>query len=403
MLKIKKIAIILAVFLVFFSFYTVLVHGQTATSSSSLNPTPTPSFDKLNDLQKQINDLESKIAEAQNTEKSLSSQIAVMDNQMQLTELRINATKLQLSELTTYIKAASLKINNLEGSLTDITRVLIGRIVATYQTGSAQPLGVLLSSSDVTDFLSRANYLRIVQAHDKKMLYDMQQARNDYEKQKAIFEQKKKQVEALNTQLKDYTAQLDQEKKDKKVLLATTQSNESIYRQKLATARAEQAAISAIASGGGDTVPVGPVKAGDIVGYMISGRSPCSSGTHLHFEVHQNGALANPSNFLMNKDVIWDNSPDSSFSFTGSWPFPLADPIRIEQGFGSTYWARAGWYPNPPGHTGIDMYSSSSMAVRAVMPGTLYRGTIACGGGQLPYAKVAQDNGIEVLYLHIQP
>ncbi len=401
-LVMKKIGIIfLFASLIFFSssFGRDIVYSQDATST----PTPTPSSTPdPTALQNKINDLQNKISDLKGQEKTLSSQIAVMDNQIKLTEYRIEATQEQITSLILDIDTTTKKISGLQEALNSLVEVLANRIVATYEVGTIQPFQILLTSSNASDFFKRLNYLKIAQAHDKKLVYDTEQAKVDYANQKVIFEDKKRKVEVLKKQLEDYTAQLAQDKKDKQALLDITQNNEAIYQQKLQAALAEQRAIQQIASGGGNAVEVGPVNEGDVVGYMISGKSACSSGTHLHFEVRSNGALQDPSGYLANKSVIWDNSPDGSFGFTGSWNFPVSDPIRIEQGYGMTYWARTGWYGGGP-HTGIDMFSDSSNAVRAAKPGKLFRGGIACGGGQLLFARVDQDNGIQTYYLHIVP
>ncbi|MCL4418786.1 hypothetical protein M1146_01640 [Patescibacteria group bacterium] len=397
----KKIPIFVFIFSVFFlSFqFSNIAISQTVT------PTPTPAQDNsqaVKDLQNQINDLQSKVADLQKQEKTLSSQIAVMDSQIKLTQLRINSTKQQITDITLDIDTTNKKISNLQDSLVKLTGVLMNRIVATYEVGTVQPFHVLLSSSNVSNFFSRLNYLKIAQEHDKRLIYDTTQAKNDYANQKSIFEDKKRQVEALKAKLEAYTAELDQEKKNKQALLAVTQNSESVYQQKLAAALAEQRAITQIGAGLGNVVDVGKIKEGDTVGSMISGRSACSSGTHLHFEVHKNGTIQDPSQYLSSKSVTFENSPDGSFSFGGSWSWPISDPIYIEQGYGMTYWARTGWYGGGP-HTGVDMYSNSSSAVRAVKDGELFRGSIACGGGNLLFARVDQSDGMQTYYLHIFP
>src|SRR5882724_7740350 len=118
--------------------------------------------------------------------------------------------------------------------------------------GGAGPMQVLLASNDISDLASRANYLRIVQAHDKQLLYDTQQARNDYANQKLIFENKKKQIEGLKTQLEAYNKDLDQQKDAKQKLLADTQGDEENYQHLLSQAKAQLAGFSnfAISQGG---------------------------------------------------------------------------------------------------------------------------------------------------------
>lgn len=376
---------------------------SSKTLAQEVTPTPTPgaSTQQVQDLQNQINDLQNKINELANQKKTLSSQIEVMDNQAKLTQLKINTTERQITDLGLDIDTADKKINNLQNSLQKLTSVLIDRIVATYEVGTVQPFHVLLSSSNASNFFTRLNYLKVAQEHDKKLIFDTTQAKNDYANQKEIFQNQKRKVEALQSQLEAYNTQLEQEKKDKEALLIVTQNNEAVYQQRLAAALAEQRAIQQITSGGGNAVAAGKVKEGDIVGRVIIGRSPCSSGSHLHFEVLSNGALQNPSQYLSNKSVIFDNSPDGSFSFGGSWNWPISDPIRITQGFGHTAWSNV--YYNGGIHTGIDMFSSSSSDVRAVKDGDLYRGGISCGGGQLLFSRVDHSDGIQTFYLHIYP
>jgi len=221
------------------------VGAQTATDSASTNNAA------AQDLLNQINDLQSKISDLQGQEKTLSSQIGVFDSQIQLTGLRISQTKEQLTELTTDIETASKKIDTLNSSLQNLTKVLLNRIVVTYEIGSVQPLSVLLSSNTASDFFSRANYLRIAQAHDKQLIYETQQAKTDYANQKNIFEDKKKQEEVLQTQLQAYNDQLSQQKAAKQNLLSQTQGSEATYQRLLAQARAQLSGFSNFVSANG--------------------------------------------------------------------------------------------------------------------------------------------------------
>ncbi len=167
-----------------------------------------------------------------------------MDNQIKLTQYRIEATKSQIQSITDDIGTATDKIAHLESSLTNITKTLLGRISATYQLGTVQPLQLLLSSQSFTDFIDKTNYLHIVQEHDRKLMYNTLQAKNDYANQKDIFEEKKQKVLALQTQLVSYTDQLDQEKINKQRLLSETQGSEANYARLLAQARAQLAGFS---------------------------------------------------------------------------------------------------------------------------------------------------------------
>lgn len=386
--------------------------SPTETSTLPLSPTPSitvtpttdPSIAKSKQLQDQIKELEDKVSELQGQQKTLSSQIAVMNSQIKLTELKINATKQELFELTKDIQTTTKKISNLEESLNVLTKILLNRIVATYEIGSVQPIQILLSSSTMSDFLKRVNYLRLAQAHDKKLVFETQQTKYDYANQKQIFEDKKNKIEVLKKQLESYTAQIDQEKKGKQMLLDITQNNEKNYQDMLAKARAEYQAIQGIAAGNGNETMVGDIKEGDKIASIISGASTCSTGTHLHFQVLESGGTVNPTTYLSSKDVDWDlcgwYGCDGSFSFSGSWQWPINGKPRITQGYGMTAYARSGAYGGGP-HTGIDMVSDD-LLVKTVKDGTLYRGSIPCGGGLLRYVKVHhKDSSVDTYYLHI--
>src|SRR5882724_3512601 len=248
----KKLIVFFCVtFLLFTSRAFFVYADDIPTPTESVTPTG-GNAQQLSDLQRKINELEGKVADLKSQEDTLSSQIGTMDNQIKLTEYRIDATRQQITDLSLDIDSATKRMSTLEGSLSNVTKTLLNRIVATYQMGGAGPMQVLLASNDISDLASRANYLRIVQAHDKQLLYDTQQARNDYANQKLIFENKKKQIEGLKTQLEAYNKDLDQQKDAKQKLLADTQGDEENYQHLLSQAKAQLAGFSnfAISQGG---------------------------------------------------------------------------------------------------------------------------------------------------------
>ncbi len=397
------LAIFLAVFMTVMGFTNIpSLYAQTVTPTETPTPTPSESkSQKSSDLQKQIEELQKKVTDLQSQGKTLSSQINVMDSQIKLTQARIDATEAEINELTDDITVAEKKINNLEGSLEDITKVLINRIKATYQIGTIEPLQVLLSSSTVTDFFSRANYLRIAQAHDKKLIYNTVQARNDYENQKEIFEGKKQRVLSLQTQLEGYTKQLDNDKKAKQTLLKDTQNDEKKYQELLAKAQSEYAAIQGIVAGNGAETAAGYVTAGSRIASVIAGASCNSSGAHLHFIVGRSGSTYDPFSYLKGIEIDNQSGGDPA-NPTGSWDWPLSGPIKYFQGYGETWAVRNTWVGRIYRfHNGIDI-AGSSYEVRAVQSGSLFRGSYSGSGGcRLPYVRVRHEDGLDTFYLHV--
>jgi hypothetical protein len=322
-----------------------------------------------------------------------------MDNQIKLTEYKIEATQEQATSLILDIDTATKKISGLEKTLNNLAEVLANRIVATYQAGTIQPFQILLTSSNASDFFKKLNYLKIAQEHDKKLVYETQQAKVDYANQKIIFEEEKKEVEALQKQLEAYTAQLSQEKQGKQKLLDDTKGNEANYQKLLAQARAEYLQIQGIVAGNGVETEVGSVNQGQTIATVISGASCNSTGSHLHFTVSRNGSAESPFNYLKSVDYTNESGGDS-FDPHGSWDWPLDPPIDFNQGYGDTWFVRT--YHAYSSHNGIDIAGSSS-SVKAVKSGTLFRGSYSGSGGcSLRYVRVHHaDDGLDTFYLHI--
>ena len=280
----KRILIFTFCVLIFcFSSTFVFAEDPTPTPDPNATPTPTSSSDNsktISDLQKQISEYQAKISDLKGQEKSLSGQIGVMDSQIKLTELRIDATREQIDGLEKDIEIAKNKVNNIQGDIDKTTKTLIGRIAAVYQVGTIKPWEVFLASNNIQDVFKRLTYLRIVQIFDKKKVYAAEQAKNDYNNQKSIYEDKQAEAEALNKKLEDYTSELDEQKGQKQTLLTQTQGNEANYQKLLASAKAQLAGFSKFTQSAGGAS-------------LLSGQTSCDDwGCYYNQRDTQWGALS---------------------------------------------------------------------------------------------------------------
>ncbi len=348
-------------------------------------------------LQKKVNDL---FAQAN----TLSSQLDQFNSQILLTQLKISDAQATIDKLEKEIGALGARIGYIATSVGNLEVLLKKRIVATYEQSYVSNLEIILTSSDFSDFILKAQYLKQVQENDRRILANLQQTKANYATQKDDREIKQAQIETSKKKLEALQADLNNQKAAKQALLKLTQNDETRYQQLLAAALAEKKAISAafsdavsrLNSGEGDAVSQGQTIA--VMGN--SGYPSCSSGAHLHFTVLKDGVAQNPASYIKDVSPVWDNSPDSSFGFSGSWDWPLSGP-RITQGFGMTYWAKLGWYGGGI-HDGIDMVGGPTIV--APRSGKLILGSTKCGSSSLKYAAVKHndDPGIVTLYLHIQ-
>lgn len=398
----RKFLLLLTFSLTAFIFLYPVYADTTCDPSSCPNDDP----DKRRVcLGEQIDKCAAQLNDARNQEKTLKSQLALIDGQTQVTVLKIEETNLKIEKLNREISDLSGRIGRIGATLDTLSEILLRRIIQTYKYGnSVSTFDLLFTSQSITDLLERLRYIQVAQSYDKKKLYELQATKMSYNDQKQDKQTRQAEAEKLKKDLAVYKSQLDQQRQEKDNLLKVTQNNETIYQDRIRIAQEEQNAILAILNGKGNEVSIGHVNKGDMIGHMISGRSACSSGTHLHFEVRQNNTLADPNNFLSNISFSYSDNDggadEGAISPRGSWDWPIFSNIFVSQGFGMTPYARAGAYNGGP-HTGIDMYSSSGLAVKAVQEGNLSRGSISCGGGTLWYKKVDQGNGTSAYYLHV--
>lgn len=351
---------------------------------------------------------QTKISEAQSQAVTLNNTISVLNGQIALQELEIEQTQTEISLLEKEVVDLTSRISGLEVSLDRLTELLIKRVQEHYKQTRATKDDLLLlaqssSGNAIGGALAQQEYLQRAQSQIGVAMERAETQRLTYDQQKALKEEKQAEVIAKSALLESQQAQLATQKGQQEVLLSETRSNEQRYQQELAKTQAELAAIQSIIAGRGDETEVGGVSQGETIASIIVGASACSTGTHLHFEVTKDGTHRNPAGYLKNISAVWNNSPDGAFDFTGDWEWPVSDPARINQGYGMTYYASVRRAYGGAPHTGIDLVSKSgTTAVKSVKNGTLYRGSIPCGGGLLKYVKVEHESdNISSYYLHV--
>lgn len=345
-----------------------------------------------------------KLGDLGSQKKTLSSQIAQFNSQIQLTQLKIADAEATIDKLEKEIGALSARIGYINESVDKLEILLKQRIVATYQESFVSNLELILTSKDFSDLILRLQYLKEVQENDKRILTSLQETKSNYANQKDEREEKQIAIEENKEKLEALKVDLDRQKVEKQAFLEVTKNDEARYQRLLAQAQAELA----IVFGGGEESFMRDVNQGESIGSIASHSiSPgCSTGAHLHFEVHKGGSVENPNNYLKPGGYTYPSGYDQSYygsvNPSGDLPWPLNETVIIYQGYGSHPFAKS-WYTNGT-HQGIDM-DSGSKTVKAVKSGKLYGGSYSCSNpsGPLYYAKIDHGDGLTTWYLHMVP
>lgn len=243
------------VFFLIFTFFLPSVPGLVEANNSE------------EELKEKIEELRRKIAEKKAEEKTLSSIISYYDNKIKLTTAEITQIERKIAVLKKEIAGLTLKIGRLDESLEVISQLLLLRIIETYKKGRINPLYLFFTSDGFSQFLTRYKYLKIVQANDRNLLYQMEQTRFNYDLQKNLKEEKQEQIERLKEQLEAKKTNLAQQKKEKEVLLGMTRSDKERYQELLAEATAQLRKLKSFTAG---RELIAPVDLGDDWGKYYS-------------------------------------------------------------------------------------------------------------------------------------
>ncbi len=353
----------------------------------------------LDSLKQKIEELKRKVTQTQGESKTLASALTYLTNKEAQTQKQIENTESEIASLEQDVDSLSKSIVKLESSLNILSKQLVASIQRSYRAAKIEPYLALLDSDTFSDLLKKYKYIEAFRADTQQLMFKSERQKQEYETQRSQLETKQAQVKNLQEQLQKTKEMLAQQQKDKAKLLEISKNNEQAYQQELQRALIEYDAIQQAISSTGNDMKVGEVKRGEKIASIIPGPSTCSTGGHLHFEVVKQKQTVNPAGVLKQVDIQW---ADESFSFSGNWDWPLNNPAKVMQGYGMTSFARSGFYGGRP-HTGIDIKSKSpsDWSVLAVEKGTLYRGSVKCGKGNLQYVRVDHLDNVSSYYLHI--
>lgn len=198
-----------------------LVFAQTATDTQS------------QELQQKIDEYAKKITALQTQKNTLSAQITYMDTQISLAVLQIKKTEETIVRTKAEIIDISGKIDGLNESIDYLTTVIAQKIAEGYKSRTASFFDFFLNSTDLSSLVNHIKYLKVAQDNDRRVAFQAQQAKLNFEDQKNIREKKQKELEALTVKLNQQKGALASQKQQKENLLIVTQNDEKRYQQLL--------------------------------------------------------------------------------------------------------------------------------------------------------------------------
>ena len=156
---------------------------------------------KIKETKENLNDVNSQKEESQNKVDDLKSQIAEYEKE-------INSLKDEIKQKQKEIKEMQEKLDKLEKERQEKQDLLDQRLITMYENGETTYLDVLLSSADITDFISKYYMVETVTEADKELIEGIEADKKEIEETKNKLnasldevEKKKEEQESIQTKL----------------------------------------------------------------------------------------------------------------------------------------------------------------------------------------------------------
>ncbi len=183
--------------------------------------------DDLNDAIRRQQQLYDQQSRAEGQLKSLSNRATQMTKQIQQLTNQISAAEIDLEKKEYAYQKAIQNVVIIENEVEEKQAELDGRqetlrkrVRSIYEEGEMSYFEVLLQSTNISDFISRMEYLGYLVDNDQKILTDITIQKDQLDEKKEQLVAKKDEAEKLKTQAIAAKSYLDSSKGQKEVALA---------------------------------------------------------------------------------------------------------------------------------------------------------------------------------------
>jgi murein DD-endopeptidase MepM/ murein hydrolase activator NlpD len=152
-------------------------------------------------------------------------------------EIDIDRTQLEVQKTDLEIEEKGKEIENEKRHIGDVLKTM-------YEKDQVTTLEIMLLNNSLSDFLSQAKYLENVSESLDESLESLGELKTQLENEKEILGEKEDELIALKNNLADKRKELGVEQDSKTSILDQVKSNEVLYQDLLAKAKAEQSQAS---------------------------------------------------------------------------------------------------------------------------------------------------------------
>lgn len=173
-------------------------------------------------LQSGITDVKKIVTQLQNEKNDLEAYVTKLDESLTSVEAKIAELKEMISEKEAEIEKTTEELKAAEQKEEEQYEAMKQRIKFLYEKGNVFYLELLLSSSNYSDFINKADYIEKLSAYDTNML-------EEYKQNRELIETCKQELEAEQEVLSEAKAKVDEEQKNLEGLISAKESQITAY------------------------------------------------------------------------------------------------------------------------------------------------------------------------------
>lgn len=194
--------------------------------------------------QKKINEAEEKQKQVESDKTEAMKQVDTLNSKIDDYETQISDLDSKIADANTKIKEEEKKLAQAEQDYKDQEELIKKRMVAVYTSGDTSYLDVLLSSKNLSDFISSYYLVSEVTKMDAELLDKIQKQKEEIETSKKEIENNKESLTASKTEKESVNSQLKEAKTEKDKYVAQLSDQEKELEQEIQQLKQDNAKIA---------------------------------------------------------------------------------------------------------------------------------------------------------------
>ena len=196
----KFLIIILAFVICIFSIFPY-VHAENETENNQTNNTSNTAVENLqnerNEIQNQMNEASGQLEGVQNDLSENLQQVQKLDEKISESEQELNDLNTQITDLQTSIDEVEANLQTAQASYDSQKKLLDNYLIEVQESSDVEYLDVLLSSKNISEFLSSYFLISELASYEMDLLDDMQAKKDEIELSKTRLEQDREQLATI--------------------------------------------------------------------------------------------------------------------------------------------------------------------------------------------------------------